>query len=126
MSMPEAVGIGLICAVCALVLREAKSPLSPFIPLIGGLLLLGLTLPYFEELLSLAELLSDTVGTRTVEAVSRVLAVGLVASLGADACAELGASGIADKLELCGKLEILLLCVPTLRSLLSSAMELLS
>ena len=126
MSLGQTVGVALLCALAALVLKESKSPLAPLALLAGGLALLLAFLPRlsaFSEFFALLE--ENGLGEECKTAV-RILSVGVLVSLGADACTELGAPTLASKLDLCGKLEILFIALPTLTALLTEAMGLLS
>lgn len=126
MSILQAAGVGILCALTALVLRESKSPLAALLPLCGGLALLLLALPRLSAVTEIAALLEGAVDAQMGIAVSKVLAVGFITSIGCDICTDLGAPTLAERLDLCGKLEILLLTLPTLKALLSAALEMLS
>ena len=117
MTLLSTLGIGILCAVAALVLKECKSPLSPLLTLFGGLLLLLGILPRLTPLISWAESLESALPLSVGETVGKVLAAGFLTSIGSDVCAELGAPALAGKLELAGKIEILLLSRPVLTEL---------
>ena len=126
MSVGQTVGVALLCALSALLLRESKSSLAPLLPITGGLLLLLLALPRLSAFSSFFSLLEQNGLGEDCALVARILSVGLVTALGADACGELGAPSLATKVELVGKIEILVLALPTLTALLEAAMALLS
>ena len=126
MSVGQTVGIALLVSLTALLLRESKSALAPLLVLGGGVLLLLSVLPGLSAFSSLFSLLSSVGLEEETVTVAKVLSVGFLTSMGADACAELGASSVANKLELCGRVEILLLALPTLTALVSGALSLLS
>lgn len=126
MTMGQTVAFALVTAVAALFLREAKSPLFLFLPLLCGvgiLLSLLARLAPFEELFALLE---DNGGGEQVSTVIKVLAVGFLAETGSDLCRELGAPSLGEKVDLVGKAEILLLALPTLLQLMREAVTLLS
>jgi stage III sporulation protein AD len=54
------------------------------------------------------------------------MGIALLTQFCADVCRESGESGAASTVELTGKMEILLLCLPLLDEILSAARELLS
>ncbi|MBE6656433.1 MAG: hypothetical protein E7609_06180 [Ruminococcaceae bacterium] len=126
MNFLPTLGIGVLTAVSALVLRECKSPLAPFLTLSGGILLLSTLISrltpvvlWADELLSF---LPDTVG----ETVGKVLAAGFLCGTAAEICTDLGAPTVGAKLELVGKIEILLFSLPLLKELFSRVEALLS
>ncbi len=126
MSLGQTIGMALLCALAALILKESKSAMAPLVLLVGGLALLLAFLPRLSAFSAFFTLLEENgLGEETKTAV-RILAVGFLASLGAEACAELGAPSLASKVDFCGKLEILLIALPTLTALLREAMSLLA
>lgn len=126
MSVGQTVGLALLVSLTALLLRESKSALAPLLGLGGGILLLLSVLPRLSAFSSLFSLLSSVGLEEETVVVAKVLSVGFLTSMGADACVELGAPSVASKLELCGRVEILLLALPTLTAIVSGALSLLS
>ena len=121
MTLLSTLGIGVLCAVAALVLKECKSPLAPLLTLLGGILLLRLS-----PLVTFAQTLEGALPHAVGETVGKVLATGFLCSIGSDVCTELGAPTLAGRLELAGKIEILLLSLPVLTELYARVEALLS
>ena len=126
MTLLSSIGIGVLCAVAALVLRECKSPMAPLLTLLGGILLLLSVIPRLSPLISWAKSLEGALPLALGETVGKVLAAGFLCSVGSDVCTELGAPSLGGKLELAGKIEILLLSLPILKELFSRVEALLS
>lgn len=126
MTTGQTVGVALLLAIVGLVLRESKSNLSPILLLFGGIGLVTAVLPRLSAFSSLFSLLSDVGLAEETETVAKVLSVGFITAFGADACTELGAPALASKLELCGRIEILVLALPALTALLGGVLSLLS
>lgn len=126
MNLLTTLGVGLLTATSALLLKELKSPIAPLVTLSGGILLLLSVFSRLSPIVTWAEGLSDTLPAVVGETVSKVLAAGVLTSFGADTCNELGATSLATKLELAGKLEILLLSLPLFKELFSRVEVLLS
>ena len=126
MSVGQTVGVALLLSLMALVLRESKSAFAPLLHLVGGVALLLGILPRLSDFSSLFSLLSSMGLEEETVTVAKVLSVGFLTSFGAEACAEMGAPSVASKLELCGRIEILLLALPALTALVSGALSLLS
>lgn len=126
MTLLPTLGIGVLCALAALVLKECKSPLAPLLTLLGGILLLLGIVPRLTPLLSWAQTLEDALPHAVGETVGKVLAAGFLCGIGSDICTELGAPSLASKLELAGRVEILLLSLPLLTELFARVEALLS
>ena len=126
MTVLTSVGVGVLCAVCALVLRECKSPLTPLLTLLGGMLLLTATLPRLSPLFAWVETLEAALPLSVGERVGKVLAVGFLSSVGKETCGELGAPSLGTRIELIGRVEILLLSLPVLTELYARVEALLA
>ena len=75
------------------------------------------------------EYLSGLFGTEQVlyaKILLKALGIAFLAHYAAEICRESGEGGLAGGVELVGKIEILLLCVPLMEEVLSSAKELLA
>ncbi len=120
-------GIALLCAFCALMLKEVGGTrLSVAVSALFGILfLLPLVKGYGEVVEFLSALSENTLFTESLRLSLKALSVGLLASFTADLCRELGEAGLGERLELCGKLEILVMALPTLSRLLSLCTELI-
>lgn len=126
MTLLSTLGIGVLCAAAALVLKECKSPIAPLLTLLGGILLLLCLVPRISPLLAWAKKLEGALPHAVGETVSKVLATGFLCGVGSDVCTELGAPSLGGKLELLGRIEILLLSLPLLSELFSRVEALLS
>ena len=80
-------------------------------------------LPVVAELAGLTE--KGVAGT-SFSALFRALGISLIVSFSAGVCKDLGESGMAEKLEFCGKAVILSLALPSLKALFSAVVALLS
>ncbi len=125
MTLLPTLGIGVLCAIAALVLRECKSPFAPLLTLFGGILLLLCVIPRLSPLVSWASSLEGALPLSVGETVGKVLAAGFLCSIGSEVCTELGAPALGGRLELAGKIEILLLSLPVLTELFARVEALL-
>ena len=125
MTLLGIVGGALLVAVVSATLKETGKGFVPFLLAGGGVLLtawaVGKLGEGFRLLSSFSswETLSPYVG-----ALLKGLGVAYVVHIGADICRDLGATGVATKLELCGKAELLLIALPYLGEVISLALSL--
>ena len=111
----------------AMVVKQWKGELLPLVR-VGMLLLLATVLianatPLLEYLRTLTA--TDTVSEHA-SLLLRGLGIALLTQIAAQICRECGESSIAEGVELAGKLELLLLCIPLMNELLTLSRELLS
>ncbi|MBE6589594.1 MAG: hypothetical protein E7643_05390 [Ruminococcaceae bacterium] len=109
------------------IIKQWKSDFLPLVRL-GILLLLGtVLLTLSSPLFSYVRALTQYSGsTAHAELLFKALGIALLAQISADVCRECGESSLATGVELTGKIEILLLCLPMIGELLKIAEELLS
>lgn len=120
-------GIGVLCAVSALLLRKQSDGVAALLPVLGVTLILSLVLGrYAEVLTTVSETITQTgfggYGTLMVKS----LGVGMVAHVTGGVCRELGKETLAAGIELAGKAEILLLCLPLMGEILTLLQEILA
>lgn len=119
-------GLCLLAACLLLLLREAGGRYLPLIALSGGVILL---LYLFEELRLVTSFLEElAVGDTVSDVLSlslRVLGLCFLTELTASLCRDMGEGGLASRLELCGRVEILLVSLPTLSRLIEAAVTLI-
>ena len=119
-------GVGILCAVVSLILRQIRSDLLPLVRVGGTVVILSLILsPLSDAMGELSELLGGGAVEPYAEVMLRALGISLVCKIASDVCRDAGESAIGSSVELAGKLTILLLCVPLIRELLSYAARLL-
>ena len=117
-------GMALIGALCAMIVKECGGKISLLVGAVGGLVIFFYALLSFSETFALlgeftyAEKLSPYVST-----VMKILVIGYCVSLTAETCRELGEAGIASKLEILGKAEMLLLCLPEMKKIIELAIS---
>ena len=117
-------GMAIVAALCAMIVKECGGKLSLLVGIVGGLVIFFYALSAFSETFSFlyefayAEGLSSHIST-----VLKILVIGYCVSLTADTCRELGEAGIASKLEILGKAEMLLLCLPEMKKIIELAIS---
>ena len=113
-------GIAILTAVTALLLKPMRSPLVPIVVSVGIILLLSLSLErYREAIVFLTDTLSEGTTAPYGTLMLKSLGIGLVVRLTGDICRDSGEEALASGVEMAGKIEILLLCLPLLQELLT-------
>lgn len=117
-------GIALLSAFCAMIVKESGGKLSVFIGIISGIALISLSA---SGILKIFSFLSDFSYKENIEpylmTILKILSLGYAVSITAELCREMGENGIASKLELVGRVEMLLLCIPYISKILELAIS---
>ena len=118
--------LGLVAVAAALTLKQWKSELLPLLR-IASVVLFGIAaIGAASPLVTYLATLFDQSGTAPYAAVVlKALAIALLTQFCAEICRECGETAAASGIELTGKIEILLLCLPLINEILLLAEELL-
>lgn len=118
--------IAVLGIALTVILRQWKSDLLPLVRVGFVILFATAFLLSVSPLLSFVRRLGDGNGIGSyVETLFKALGIALVCEVCANICRESGEGGIASGVELVGKIEILLLCVPLMEQILDMAKSLL-
>lgn len=118
--------LALVLTLPALLLRQWKSDLLPLLRSAGILLFSALALASLSPLLSFCSSLALDAGVEDAFSVLlRGAGIALLCRLSSSICRECGETSLAEGVELFGKIEILLLCLPLLSEILSLSKALL-
>ncbi|MBQ8351152.1 MAG: hypothetical protein IJY20_03800 [Clostridia bacterium] len=125
MSIGQLCGLGVLAAALAMILKVMGTKVAPAVPLAGGLALAFFALYRYREPIAAMLALAEEAGIRSsLEAVLKMMAVGCLAGFSADICRDMGEATLAARVEMCGRAEILLLCLPFLLELIRLALGL--
>ncbi|MBE6601629.1 MAG: hypothetical protein E7637_03880 [Ruminococcaceae bacterium] len=108
------------------VIKQWKAEFSPLLRVALVLLCGGVALGAISPVLSyLADLIGKENGTY-FEVLLKALGIAFLTQYAAELCRACGEGGLAHSVELVGKIEILLLCIPLMEKILHTAESLLS
>lgn len=120
MEILQIVGLGIVAAVIIVVLRGQKPEMAIQVSIVTGVVIFLLLVSKLSAVLDLLEGYADRVGINTVyfTTVLKIVGIAYIAEFGAEVCRDAGESSIASKIELAGKVIIVVLAVPIVTSLL--------
>jgi stage III sporulation protein AD len=119
MNITALVGLGLVAAVLSIILRQYKQEFGLYIPLIAGAVILTVIITAMRPALNTVNNLMTAAGMNNIygQTLLKGLAVCYLTQLATDACKDAGETAIAGKIELGGKIAIVLLSLPLFNSL---------
>ena len=120
-------GIGLLCAVSGIILRRISGgEISLFIRIGGALVIFGAAMVIMKSVISELAEITDGQGLDVYASVLvKTLGIALLTKICSDVCRDCGEGTLASGVELCGKLSILLLCIPMIGELMDYAEKIL-
>ncbi|MGM9658504.1 MAG: SpoIIIAC/SpoIIIAD family protein [Eubacteriales bacterium] len=118
-------GMALLTVSATAVVKQLRSEIAPFCAAAGGVIMLIYIIDCAAPLIAFfSDLNSSTGGYFTV--LIKSLGVAVCCQITADICRDCGEGAAASKVELAGKIGILLLTLPLIKQILSLAGEMLS
>lgn len=127
MEIFQLVGIAFITAVAALLLKGTKPELAFAVTVAGGIILLLFTFEVLRDNLSIFGEIAEATGidSSLIKILLKMVGIGYLVEFSAGILNDFGQNSTADKLVFCGKIVVLVLAVPILRSVLSLILQLL-
>ena len=127
MQILKVVGVGLIGALVAGLLRNEKSELYIFAVIAGGALILIVVLSSMTEVITEFGMLVGKSGVdeSLFAGVLKIIGVGYITEYASAICNDYGVSSIANKLQLAGKVSIFFMTMPVLSNLVDVISSLL-
>ena len=127
MQLFQLVGIAIITAVAALLLKGTKPELAFAVTIAGGIILLLFAFEIFKGSLSIFQKITNATGIEPsiVKILLKMVGIGYLVEFSAGVLNDFGQSNLGDKLIFCGKIVVLVLAVPILESVLDLIVKLL-
>ncbi len=120
MEILRILGIGIIAAVLSLLIKQHRPELAIAIPILGGAAIFLCSIPYLRAVVEMFGKLAEQAGLRNqyLRLILKMIGVAYLCQFSAELCRDAGEASIAGKIELGGKLLILVLSMPVVYQLL--------
>jgi stage III sporulation protein AD len=127
MEILQIVGLGIIGTVLILVIRQQRPELALQLSLVISVIIflivvgkIGLILDLFRELANRANISQLYLNT-----VLKIIGIAYISEFGAQVCKDAGEGAVAGKIEMAGKILIMVLAIPILIVVLDTVVKLL-
>lgn len=127
MTIAQVVGIALVASVLLVLLRQARPEWAVLLSIVTAVAVFLLLVDDIAAIVRILEQVADraNLDTRYTATLLKIVGVAYLAEFGAQLCRDAGESALAAKVELAGKVVILLLAVPILMAVLELLVGLL-
>lgn len=127
MDIVQIVAVGIIGAVLALTLKKLSPELALCISIATCVVIFIMIMPVLGNGLTMIKNISALVDTdkSSINVVLRIIGIAYVSEFGAQACVDAGETSIASKIELSGKLLIIVASAPVLLDLIDLVLGIL-
>lgn len=125
MDIIKVIAVGIITAVCAVILRQVKPELTIFAVITGSIVIIFLILEAVGGVFTEYKFLLEKTGLNSgiFTSVLKVIGVGYLVEFAGDICNDAGVGSISQKILLAGKVLILIMCLPVIKNLIEIILE---
>ena len=127
MEIIKIVGIGLISLVIILILRQYKPEYAIYVSLIAGILILTLSLGQLSGVINLLKDISSraSINTKFLSLLLKITGISFLTEFAVSISKDSGETAIANKIDLGGKVLIIVISIPIITSLLETVLKII-
>ena len=127
MEIVQIVGLGLVATVLSLFIREQKPVFAFFIAAFAGMTIFLFLIGKIDTVIGTLETLATASGVQQVylKTILKIIGIAYIAEFGAQLVRDAGQEAIASKIELAGKVLILVLAIPIIGVIIETVVKLL-
>jgi len=116
----QIIGIGMVAVILIVLLKQQRPEIAVQISIITGVVIFLMVAGKISSVIDLLNMYADRVDLDPVYLTTLLKIVGIayIAEFGSEVCRDAGETSIASKIELAGKVFIVVLAVPIVTSLL--------
>lgn len=107
--------------------KDKRSDISIFLLLVSGVIVFIFCISKLDEVISFIKVITNKAGIDTfyITIILKILGISYLCTFASEICKDAGASSLGSKVELCGKISILILAIPILMAVLDSILKIL-
>lgn len=127
MDILQIVTLGIIASVLYIILKDMRGPFAFIILLITGIVLFLAIISQIGSVIRLIESLGQkaSINGMYIETILKIIGIAYITELGASVTKDAGLSAVASKIELAGKIFILILAIPIITAVVEAILNFL-
>ena len=127
MGIFQIVAVGILGAVLAIIVKKQHPEMALLMTITASVIIFMMVMPMLAEVVGLFRHIGDLAGEQTtyVTLALRVIGVAYMAELGASVCSDAGETAIATKIDMAGRVIILIMAMPVIMDIVRIVMGLL-
>ena len=121
MELIRIIGVGLVTAIAAILLRSTKPELSFAVTVAGSVIILIFSLDILWSTFGIFEQIGEQTGINNslIRIILKIIAIGYLVEFAAGVVEDFGSKSVADKLVFAGKVIIFTVSVPIIQTLVA-------
>lgn len=127
MDIIQVVGIGLVAAILTLIVKEQKPMFAFLIATVAGIIIFLVVIGKITEVIRVLEKMAAQANLNMVylDTILKIIGIAYIAEFGAQITRDAGQGAIASKIELAGKVLIMVMAIPILSLIVETIIRLL-
>ncbi|WP_055107681.1 stage III sporulation protein AD [Paenibacillus ihumii] len=127
MEMIQIVGLGLIATILILTIKEQKPMFAFLIAVATGIMIFMYLAGKIGGIIEVLEQLAESSGVQMIylKTILKIIGIAYIAEFGAQIVRDAGQESIASKIELAGKILIMVLAIPIISIIIETVMKML-
>ena len=127
MEIIKIIGIGLIALVIILILKQYKPEYAIYVSLIAGILILTLSLGQLSGIINLLKDISSkaNINTKLLSLLLKITGISFLTEFAVSVSKDSGETAIANKIDLGGKVLIIVISMPIITALLEIVLKII-
>lgn len=127
MDIIQVVGFALVATVLVLILKEQVPMMAFLLSLFAGIVIFLFLIGKISDIIDMLESLADRSKVNIVffQTVLKIIGIAYIAEFGAQVVRDAGQEAIASKIELAGKVLIIVLAIPIISVIVETIMKLM-
>ncbi|CDO01924.1 stage III sporulation protein AD [Oceanobacillus picturae] len=127
MDIVQIVTLGIVASILYIILKEINSSIAFFVILITGIIIFFSVIQQISSIFQLIQSLGTKANVEGMymDTILKIIGIAYIAELGAGITKDAGLGSVAAKIELAGKIFILLLAVPIISAVIEAIIRFL-
>lgn len=127
MDILQIVTLGIIASLLFIVLKDSHASIAYLLVIVTGIIILSVILTQIGSVLKLIESLGEKASIDGIymETILKIIGIAYIAEIGANIVRDAGLTSTASKIELAGKVFILILAVPIISAVIEAILNFL-
>lgn len=119
------IGVGLITLIITIILKEYRKDFAIFSVLIGGAIILFISLDTLHGVIDFIKMLNERCDTQFIGILLKITGISILTEYAVSICKDSGESSIANKIDFGGKVIVISMSIPVISMALESLTRLL-
>lgn len=125
MDILKIIGIGFCSLIVSVILKEYKKEYAIYSMLIGGAIIICLSLETISKITNFIKQFSKTYNNTFIEILLKITGISILTEYAVSICKDAGESSIANKIDFASKILVISMSIPIISSTLSLLLKLL-